>query len=60
MWYGTQMYGTQNIVWDNLSSNFYEEQIEFITKICVCWIGCVGQLENINCLLVSKLLHLAA
>ena len=33
-----------NVVWDtkcctgsyNLSSNFYGEQIEFITKICVC------------------------
>ena len=23
-------------LWDNLSSNFYGEQIEFITKICVC------------------------
>ena len=30
-----------NVVWDNLSSNFYGEQIEFITKICVCQIGCV-------------------
>ena len=25
-----------NVVWDNLSSNFCGEQIEFITKICVC------------------------
>ena len=27
------LYGTQNIAWDNLLSIFYEEQIEFITKI---------------------------
>ena len=25
-----------NVVWDNLSFNFCGEQIEFITKICVC------------------------
>ena len=31
-----------NVVWDTLSSNFYEEQIEFITKICAFSIGCVG------------------
>ena len=29
------LYGTQNVVWDYLSSNFYGEQIEFITKICL-------------------------
>ena len=46
-----------NVVQDNLSSNFYGKQTEFITKICVCYIGHV---ENTNCLLVSKLLHLAA
>ena len=31
----TEIYSFRlNVVWDNLSSNFYEEQIEFITKIC--------------------------
>ena len=30
------LYGTQNVVQDNLSSNLYGEQIEFITKICAC------------------------
>ena len=39
---------------------FCENQIEFITKICVSYIGCVGYLENMNCLLVSILPHLAA
>ena len=35
MLYATQMlYLTQNNVWDTLSSNFHEEKIEFITKIC--------------------------
>ena len=29
-----------NVVWDNLSSNFYGEQIEFIPKIClVDWVS---------------------
>ena len=39
----TEMYSSSlnvlwdtNVVWDNLLSNFYREQIEFITKICVC------------------------
>ena len=46
-----------NVVWDNLS-NFYGEQIEFITKMYLLhWV--LGYLENINCFLVSKLLHLA-
>ena len=31
-----------NVVRDNLSSIFCGEQIEFITKICVCYIGFVG------------------
>ena len=43
-----------NVVQDNLSSNFFGEQIEFITKICVCYLG------NINCILVSQFLHLVA
>ena len=30
------LYGTQNVVQDNLSSNFYSEQIEFINKIYAC------------------------
>ena len=30
------LYGTQSVVWDNLSSNFYGEQIECKTEICVC------------------------
>ena len=43
MLYATQMlYVKQNVVWDTLSSNFHEEKIEFITKICACYIGCVG------------------
>ena len=25
-----------NVVWDNLLCNFWGEQIEFITKICIC------------------------
>ena len=49
-----------NVVRDNLQFNFCGNQIEFITKICVSYIGCVGYLENMNCLLVSKLPHLAA
>ena len=41
-----------NVVRDNLS-NFYGEQIEFITKICLLhWV--LGYLENINCLLVFE------
>ena len=51
------LWGT-NVLQDNLSSIFCGEQIEFITKICVCQIGCVGYLGNIN--VVLKLLHLAA
>ena len=29
------LYGTQCVIWGNLSSNFYGEQIEYITKICL-------------------------
>ena len=37
MLYGTKMsYETENVVWDNLSSSFYGEYIELISKICVC------------------------
>ena len=32
----TNVVRTQNVTWENLSFNFYGEQIEFITKICVC------------------------
>ena len=53
------LYGTQNVVQENHSSKLYREQIEFITKICACYIGCVDKLQNMNCLLVSKLLHLS-
>ena len=40
MFYRTQMlYGTQNVVRDNFSSNFYGEQIEFIN--IVIWLDWV-------------------
>ena len=32
----TNVIQKQNVLWDNLISNFYGEQIEFITKISVC------------------------
>ena len=32
----TNVIQKQNVLWDNLISNFYGEQIEFITKIHVC------------------------
>ena len=49
-----------NVVWDNLSFNFCGEQNDLMTKICVRLVGCVDYLENINGLVVSKLLCLAA
>ena len=38
-------YRAQNVVPDNLSSNFSQEQIEFITKMCSldCVYGLIGK-----------------